>query len=1070
MNLLSLFFKPLFTKTFIITSFALTLHTISVQAQLSGTVTVPGTYATIAAAVQDLNSQGVGSGGVIINVAAGHTETAPAGGIILGSAVLNAGGASSSAARPVVFQKNGSGANPFITAFTPGTGTTDAIFTLAGADYVTIQHIDLRENTANTTADQQMEWGYALLKRSNIAPFDGCQHVTIMNCTITLNKSGFRAVGIYSGNHISGNTTALTITSETDAHNSILISENTIRNVMSGISLNGFNAPAPYSLYDQNPLIINNIIENFGVNVNTTIPGSPQTTSGVYLLYNNNAVIRDNHINNIAGGGAPNLRVSLHGIYHGNATGTTAAITGNDITIICDSAGNVPVYYGIRSAITGGTAPSLTITGNTITAAGGLGGTNTSLITHSGHLLHINISDNIFHNTWITSLNATFIGNINNNALANGTVKIRNNKTTGHCVFSPHGSSFSSPNYIYGINSTGTAAASVRDTITGNHFYATYLAGPSNTLYFGINDALGATSAPYPLKYISDNEITHIDSFGVTGISVSRTGHDGNTYSLVNNNRISNINSLIEGIIINNAAGQRLHIHDNTIDSSYNNSTGHTSGITNGILIQGGSDIHVYRNRIQELDARKSLSSTHSIRGIGINSGDTVKIYNNLIAGLHANNANNDTGIIGINILNSHDARVYHNTVYITSGNTMPSFGAAGVLYSAGIGKLDLRNNIIHVDAVAGPDGVVSALRRTTGTTGNAPSNLDTNSNGNVYYTPDAASTYIYAEGIAPATIVNEYGTGNDPAFNSGCGAYKAFIAPAESSSYTEDNLIITPDGLYIPAGSSYAKSLAVLTTDPAVTDDLNETTRTLPADAGALQFTGTPKAAGGTLTLNTDGSADFCAGDSVLLRAPGIAGASYTWIHDAQVVADGVYDTLFASESGSYQVVISYQSCTDTSEILTVTVFPVPEPVITESGGVLSTGTFSSYQWYLDGNPVNGATNNTFTPGQPGSYTVKVTSENGCENTSEPRTLAIGDQFFTKKTISVYPNPVKDILYINAPESLSVSITGIDGVLLIREKNTRHIDVSSLPAGYYILSVADHKGELLQREKLIKQ
>ncbi len=1046
----------------------LSIYNTDLQAQLNGTVTVPGSYATIASAVQALNTQGVSTGGVIINVAAGHTETAPAGGIVLGSAVLNAGSASSSASRPVTIQKSGTGANPLITAFTPGTGTTDGIFKLVGSDYITIQGIDLRENTANTTTVQQMEWGYALLKRNNTAPFDGCQHVAIRDCNITMVKDSFKVVGIYAGNHISGNTTALTITSATDAHNDITISGNTIRNVMTGISLNGFNAATPYSLYDQNAVIDSNTIENFGVNVNIAVSGNPQTTSGIYLLYHNNAVIRGNKINNIAGGGAPNLRVSLHGIYHANATGAIAAITGNEITIICDSAGTIPVYYGIRSTITGGTTSGLTVTDNTITAVGGIGAANTTLIGHSGALLHLNISDNTFHDTWITSLNATFISSANN-ALANGTVRIRNNRITGHCIFSPKGTSFTSPNYIYGINSTGTADATVRDTVTGNHFYATYLAGPSNTLFFGINDAIGATSAPYPVKYISGNEISHIDSFGVTGINVSKAGHDGNNYSIVSHNKISNINSLIEGITVNNAAGQRLYIHDNTIDSSYNNSTGHTSGITNGILVLGGSEIRIYRNRIQELDARKSLSSAHSIRGIGINGGDTVIIYNNLIAGLHANNANNDTGIVGISLLGSNDARVYHNTVFISSGNTMPSFGAAGVLYGAGIGKLDLRNNIIHVDAEAGPDGIVSALRRTAGAAGVVPSNLDTNSNGNVYYTPDAANTYIYAEGIAPAAVVNEYGIGNDPAFNSGCGAYKAFMAPAESSSYTEDNLTATSDGLYAPAGSAYAKSLTVTTTDPAVTDDFNETARATPADAGALQFTGVPKAAGGVLTLNTDGSTDLCTGDSVLLRAPGISGANYTWTHNAQVVANGSDDTLFASESGDYQVVISYQGCTDTSEILTVTVFPLPEPVITENGGVLSTGTFSSYQWYRDGNTINGATNSTFTPGQGGSYTVKVTNNDGCENTSEARTVSVKQ--YLNKAISIYPNPVKDVLYImNAAADLSVSITGIDGALLIRKENPGHIDVSSLPAGYYILSVADHKGQVLQREKLIKQ
>ena len=44
-------------------------------AQLSGPKNIPGDYATIEAAISALNSQGVASGGVTFNVAAGHTET-----------------------------------------------------------------------------------------------------------------------------------------------------------------------------------------------------------------------------------------------------------------------------------------------------------------------------------------------------------------------------------------------------------------------------------------------------------------------------------------------------------------------------------------------------------------------------------------------------------------------------------------------------------------------------------------------------------------------------------------------------------------------------------------------------------------------------------------------------------------------------------------------------------------------------------------------------------------------------------------------------------------------------------
>ncbi len=154
------------------------LITSNSYAQLSGIKYIPGDYATISAAVADLNSQGVGSGGVTFNVAAGHTET------ITTTIVLTATG---TAADPIVFQKYGSGANPLITAYTgtatPGSAIPDGIWALSGSDYVTIDGIDLYD--PNTSNPATMEFGYGLFKAS---ASDGCQNVTIKNCTITLNR------------------------------------------------------------------------------------------------------------------------------------------------------------------------------------------------------------------------------------------------------------------------------------------------------------------------------------------------------------------------------------------------------------------------------------------------------------------------------------------------------------------------------------------------------------------------------------------------------------------------------------------------------------------------------------------------------------------------------------------------------------------------------------------------------------------------------------------------------------------------------------------------------------------
>ncbi|MBL7930523.1 MAG: hypothetical protein JNL60_01390, partial [Bacteroidia bacterium] len=113
------------------------------KAQIAGTFSVPGTFPTIAAAITTLNTMGV-AGHVTIYVSAGHTETATAGGYKL----YTIAGAASTA--QVTFQKNGVGANPIIYAYsggaaTPTSSVQDGVWWLIGADYVTIDGIDITD-------------------------------------------------------------------------------------------------------------------------------------------------------------------------------------------------------------------------------------------------------------------------------------------------------------------------------------------------------------------------------------------------------------------------------------------------------------------------------------------------------------------------------------------------------------------------------------------------------------------------------------------------------------------------------------------------------------------------------------------------------------------------------------------------------------------------------------------------------------------------------------------------------------------------------------------------------------
>lgn len=189
---------------------------------LTGIKTIPGDYATLELAIAALNANGVGSSGITFNITAGHTETftSPTAGHIT---------ATGTSSNPIIFQKSGDGANPQITAGT-GTGSYDGIIVFQGADYITFNGIDILEKSTNTTNTTRMEWGFALVKKQNSAPFDGCQNLVIKNCSISLTKSYTTTRGIYSGNHIATSTSALTITDTNDTNSNCEFYNNTITN------------------------------------------------------------------------------------------------------------------------------------------------------------------------------------------------------------------------------------------------------------------------------------------------------------------------------------------------------------------------------------------------------------------------------------------------------------------------------------------------------------------------------------------------------------------------------------------------------------------------------------------------------------------------------------------------------------------------------------------------------------------------------------------------------------------------------------------------------------------------
>ncbi|RYD94611.1 MAG: T9SS type A sorting domain-containing protein [Sphingobacteriales bacterium] len=74
------------------------------------------------------------------------------------------------------------------------------------------------------------------------------------------------------------------------------------------------------------------------------------------------------------------------------------------------------------------------------------------------------------------------------------------------------------------------------------------------------------------------------------------------------------------------------------------------------------------------------------------------------------------------------------------------------------------------------------------------------------------------------------------------------------------------------------------------------------------------------------------------------------------------------------------------------------------------------------------------------------------------------------KASISVYPNPASDVVYVNAPVKTILSLTEMSGRLLLPSTQSKQLLIKSLAPGVYLLHIADVDGRKVKTEKIVRQ
>lgn len=205
--------------------------------------------------------------------------------------------------------------------------------------------------------------------------------------------------------------------------------------------------------------------------------------------------------------------------------------------------------------------------------------------------------------------------------------------------------------------------------------------------------------------------------------------------------------------------------------------------------------------------------------------------------------------------------------------------------------------------------------------------------------------------------------------------------------------------------------------------------------------------------------STSFCDGAGVEVSAPEQF-ISVQWSNGA------AGSPLQVQEGGDLSAILqSATGCEAYSDTLTFTVLPTPvEPTIDMDGSTLSSSPAPGYQWYLEGEPIPGATDQTWTALEPGSYQVEAINTNGCTAfSSAVVVLTVGVEMGDDAVFGIWPSPAQDELRLQVPGTfvgpLQFTLISSEGRIVrqgsILPGTPQHrLPLNGLAAGTYTIQV----------------
>lgn len=235
------------------------------------------------------------------------------------------------------------------------------------------------------------------------------------------------------------------------------------------------------------------------------------------------------------------------------------------------------------------------------------------------------------------------------------------------------------------------------------------------------------------------------------------------------------------------------------------------------------------------------------------------------------------------------------------------------------------------------------------------------------------------------------------------------------------------------------------------------------------------PVTISGTLSVSLSATPQsICPGSSIQLNCTPTGGTTYSYQWSSTPAGFTSTDqnpTVTPTVNTTYNVTVTSGSSTGTNSVSVVIYSAPATPTITQTGFVLNSSATSGNQWYLNGSAVPGATSNTYSISEDGSYQVLVTDGNGCTAMSAVFNGSVGIQENrTSPIIKIYPNPTQGNITLVIPTSVQTfetQVVDIYGKTVLINQNETAIDLSNFSNGIYFIEITiDQKSK--PRSKII--